>query len=162
MIQSKHCELCEHEKRNLKDGLTCGLTNKKPPFENSCSDIKFSNAFKGYLPELLRQIEQLRKKKTSVYLNFTLFGAIGLIIILGSYSRLEKTFEMEFSYSSWIYLAGTFLIYLIGTLLISMGFRPLYKYRKSLQKLESDKSEISMVLKNYNTDITTLINLEKK
>ena len=63
MIQAKHCDLCEYPKRNLKNGLTCGLTDKKPDFKDSCSDIKFSNSFEEYLPELLSQIGLKKKEK---------------------------------------------------------------------------------------------------
>jgi len=72
MIQAKHCDLCKFPKKDLKVGLTCGLTDKIPTFKNSCPDIKFSNSFKNHLPKLLAQIERFRKQKTSVYLNFTL------------------------------------------------------------------------------------------
>ena len=158
MIQSKHCDLCEHPKRSLKNGLTCGLTDKKPDFKVSCSEIKFSNSFKEYLPELLNQIENVKKRKTSVYLKFVLLSAIGLIIIFGSHSLLEKIFEMEFGYSAWIYFRNTLLVYIVGAGLISMAIWPFNKYRKELKKLESEKIEINKVLKNYNIDVDSLVN----
>ena len=158
MIQAKHCDLCDYPKRSLKNGLTCGLTNKKPDFKVACSEIKFSNSFKEYLLELLNEIEQVKKNKTYVYVNFTLFGIIGLIIILGNYSRLKENFEMEFNHSSWIYFTGTLLLYVVGFLLIAIAFLKLIQYKKTLNKLKSNKREIDLILKNYNNDIETLLN----
>ena len=161
MIKTRHCELCKYPKRDLKNGLTCGLTDRKPDFKDFCSNLKFSNDFKDYLPELLEKIELVNKKKTSVYISFTLFCVIGLAIIIGSYSRLEQTFKMEFNHSSWHYFIGTFLIFLIGTFFISTGYQNLYKHKKLLKKLKSDKEEIDMVIKNYKSDVEKIINLEK-
>ena len=76
-----------------------------------------------------------------------------MVIIIASYSRLEKTFKIEFNHSSWSYFMGTFLIYLIGTFLITSGYQNLYKYKKSLKKLKSDKKEIDIVLKKYKMDV---------
>ncbi len=161
MIQAKHCDLCDYHKRNLKNGLKCSLTDRKPDFNVSCSNIKFSNSFKAYLLELLNQIEHLEKRKTSVYSKFSLLSAIGLIIIFGSHSLLDQTFEMEFGYSGWIYFQRILLVYIVGAVFISMGFWRLNKYRNTLKNLESDKREIDMVLKNYNIDIKALLNHKK-
>lgn len=162
MIQAQHCDFCEYSKKNLKNGLICGLTNKKPSFKVSCSEIKFSNSFKEYLSKLLSQIEQVKKNKTYAYLNFTLFGTIGLTVILGSYSRLKQTFELEFNHSTWIYFTGTLLLYVVGILLISMGFWKLKKYRNTLKNLKSNKREIDILLNNYNIDVERLFNREKR
>ena len=96
-----------------------------------------------------------------MYVKFILFGIIGLIAIFGTYSRLIKIFDIEFGYSSWLRFDGMFLIYLIGIFLISIGIQPLYKNIKSLQKLESDKKEIDMILNKYDIDIETLLNRKK-
>ena len=60
MIQAKHCDLCKYPKRDLKKGLTCGLTNKKPTFDNTCPDLKFSDDFRSFVPDLLGQIQHLK------------------------------------------------------------------------------------------------------
>ncbi|QCX39569.1 hypothetical protein FF125_14380 [Aureibaculum algae] len=166
MIQTEHCDLCEFPKRDLKKGLTCGLTNKKPDFEVSCPDLKFSNSLKEYLPELLNQIVQLEKRKASIYLNLGLFAGIGLLILFGSYPYLiqnfKQTFDPEFSYLNWNYFLSTLLLSFVGIRLILMGFWPFNNYRKELKELQSEKSKINMVLKNYGIKMETLMNLEKK
>jgi hypothetical protein len=160
MIQSKHCDLCQYPKRNLENGLTCGLSNKTPTFENTCSDIKFSNIFKKHLPELLSQIELERNKVTSIYLSFTLFGVFGLIIIiLTSLSRFEKTLEFDFSYSSFNYLCGTLLLYIVGITLISKAYMDIKTHRNLLRNLITEKNEINRILNKYNLTINALLNI---
>ncbi|MEL0650680.1 hypothetical protein V6246_04550 [Algibacter sp. TI.3.09] len=162
MIQAKHCDLCEFPKRNLKTGLHCGLTDKKPDFKVSCSKIKFSKEFKNYLPELQNQIEKLKKRKTSVYVKFLLTSTIGLIVIFKSHSLLEIVFKMELSYSSWRYFEDTYLIYLVGAAILSIALRPILQYKKALKDLKSEKTEINTVINKYNLNIESLINRDKK
>jgi hypothetical protein len=161
MIQSKHCDLCEHPERSLKNGLTCGLTCKKPDFKVFCPDIKFSNSFKEYLPQLLNQIEDVKKSKTSVYLKFILLSVIGLIMIFWSYSQLKQSFE-EFGYSSFLRLELDIFALIIGGVFISMAFSSFIKYRMTLKKLESEKRELDIILNNYNIDIETLLECKKE
>lgn len=165
MIQAKHCNLCKFPKRDLKNGLSCGLTDKKPTFDEICRDIQFSNDFKAYALELLDKIQRLKKRKISVYLNLLFFGVIGLAILIVSYPQLKtkfiETFEPEFDYGNWKYFLIMLILSFIGIQLIYMGFWPLNKYIKELKKLQSDKREINSVLENYNTDIETLIEYKK-
>lgn len=42
MFQAKHCDLYEFPKRNLKIGLHCNFTDKKPNFKGACFKIKFN------------------------------------------------------------------------------------------------------------------------
>ena len=156
MIQAKHCDLCEHPKRSLKNGLTCGLTDKKPDFKVFCSDIKFSNSFKEYLPELSNQIENIKKRKTIVYLSSILLSILGLLIIIGIHPQIGKALKREYLYSIIRRLEVVVLFYFIGGGLISMGLLSINKHRKTLKKLESEKRELNMVLSNYNLDIESL------
>ena len=159
MIQAKHCDLCQFPKRNLKTGLTCGLTNKKPAFKISCSKIKFSNSSKEYLPHLLSQIENLKKRKAPVYLKFILLAFTGVLVILANHTLLEKTFKMDLSYSSSRSFNYSLLIYAVGAGLLSKSFWLLYIYKKQLKELESEKNEINTVLNNYNLNTESLLKI---
>lgn len=162
MIQAKHCNLCVNPKRDLKNGLTCGLTDKKPTFKNNCPDIEFNKSFKDYLPELMNQIEQLKKIETSIYLKFIFYGAIGLTIMIGSGLNFMKTYKIDFYYSDLLKFNTSFLFFIVGIFLVSIGFRILNKYKKELAKLKSEKKEIELILDNYKIDIETIINGIKK
>jgi len=162
MIQSKHCDLCKYPKRNFESGLACGLTNKKPDFNVSCSNIKFSDSFKDNLHELLNQIEKIKKRRISVNLKSILLGILGLIIIFGNYPLLERTIEAEYGYWSYVFFLDALLFYIIGAGLISMAFLSLNKYSKELKILESEKRELNMILKNYKFGIESLLKSEIK
>lgn len=157
MIQYKHCDLCQHTKRSLKSGMTCGLTNKKPMFKDTCPDIKFSNLFKENLFELLNQIQYTKNKKKSVYFNYFLLFGIGVIIIFGSYALLKQTPDIEFGYSAKIYFEHTILVYIVGTLFLSMAFWNLNKYWRKLKKLKQQKDKIEEILNKYEIDSDILI-----
>jgi len=156
MIQAKHCDLCSHPKRNLKKGLTCGLTDKKPDFKDFCSDIKFSSSFKEYLPELLNQIENEKKRKGFVYLTFILLSLLGLFIVVGINPQLQRSLGLEFGYYAWKNYKIVLFFYFIGSISLSMGFWSLNKHRRILKKLESEKRELNKVLSNYNFDIVSI------
>ena len=163
MIQAKHCDLCKFPKRDMKNGLTCGLTDKKPTFKNTCPDIKFSNSFKNHLPELLAQIEHLRKQKKSVYLNFIHLGVVGLIIIiLTSHFRFETTSDFDFSYSSYLYLCGTLLLIFVGLYFVTAAYKRLSNHRNSYSNVVNEKNRINKVLKSYDLNIRKLLKQGQK
>jgi hypothetical protein len=157
MIQAKHCDLCEYPKRSLKIGLTCGLTDRKPNFKVTCSNIKFSNSFKEYIPELLNQIEEVKKNKTSVYFHFFLLTGIGIVIIFGSYSLLKQTSEMEFGGLSIAYFENSILVYMLGALFLSMAFLNYIKHKRKSKKLILEKDKIEKVLRQYGIDFETIM-----
>lgn len=153
MIQYKHCDLCLHSARSLKSGMTCGLTDKKPIFENTCPDIKFSNVFKENTTELLSELEVVKRKKKSVHFNFYILIGIGFLIVFGGNSLLKHTIEIESVY----HFRLTILLYGLGTLLLSLAYRNLNKYRRQLKKLEVRKAEIEKVIDEYEIDFETII-----
>ena len=105
----------------------------------------------------MNQIENVKKRKVSVYLKFILLGGLGLTIIFGCHLLLEKIFKMEFGYSAWTYFKYTLFVYIVGSGLISMAIWILSKYRKELKILESDKKEINKVLSYYKLDMESLL-----
>lgn len=160
MLQPKHCDLCIHPKRDLKTGLTCGLTDKKPNFKTSCSKIVFSDDFKINTNQLLADIQNLQKRKTSIYSNVFFLLLIGLTIIVCTFSplttRLLKSFYPTFDYASWKYFTAIFILNFIGIQIIFVGIYKVYKYKKDVKKLKSKKGKLNSILNNYNTDIETL------
>ncbi len=42
--QLKFCKMCVNKKRDLQQGIVCGLTNVKACFEDKCSDFKIDEA----------------------------------------------------------------------------------------------------------------------
>jgi|GEM_PF-2301340 len=157
MIQAKHCDLCEHPKRSLKNGLTCGLTDKKPTFTRFCPNIKFTNSFLAYLPEIVHQIKVFKSTKISVYLKVSIFTGIGVLILLGSYSLLKYTLQFKNGFTLKYYFELTFLVYTLGTLFLSLALWHLNIYSRKLKKLILEKARIEKILAEYGVDFETLI-----
>lgn len=60
---SKHCDLCDYQKVNLTIGTTCGLTNLKPTFKDTCVDINLDLKLLEKLKVLSIEVERTRRKK---------------------------------------------------------------------------------------------------
>ena len=167
MIQSKHCKLCKHEKRSLENGLTCGLTKKRPDFENACDTIEFSKPFKEELIFLLNEIESYQRKSKLIHFNFYLKIGIGFAILFFGKSLLNnilayREYRLSLYESLGIedlyFFRESLLVYIVGLFILFFAYKKLNSYRKRLKKLNSDKREIELVLNNYNSSIEVIIN----
>lgn len=158
MFQAKHCDLCEYPKRDFNVGLRCGLTDKKPDFKVACPKLKFSDSLKMDLTLLLGEIENLKKNKTYQYINFMLLTILGLVIIIGYNFELNKILVLDFSYRGYKNIHIYYFFNFLGMMCISMAYSKLYSYRKTIKKLKFKKNETNKLLKNYNTNISKLLN----
>lgn len=136
--------------------MTCGLTNEKPKFKNTCPDIKFSDSFKEKTTELLSELKIVENNKKSVHFNFYALVIIGFLIIFGGNSLLKQTIEIESVY----YFKITILVYGLGILFFSLAYRNLNKHRRKLKNMEFEKAELKKVIDKYNIDLETLIKTE--
>ncbi|WP_299136723.1 hypothetical protein [uncultured Tenacibaculum sp.] len=57
----------------LKNGLICSLTNKKPDFKIYCTKIDFSKDLQQILESVNIELEVIKKDKISIHLSFYLF-----------------------------------------------------------------------------------------
>lgn len=80
MERIRHCELCQNEKVDFKQGVICKVSNKKPSFEIKCSDIDLSEKFKTTFTKVLVKAKSLEKKRISVYLNFLMYFGLGIAV----------------------------------------------------------------------------------
>lgn len=155
MVQAKHCDLCEFPKRDFKNGLRCGLTNKKPDFKRFCPNIKFTRSFKQYIPELLNEIIQVKKNRVYVYFYFVFMSVFGTLILFKSYSLLKEVLDLDFNHSSFHYFEIAFIVFILGALFILFACRNLYKHISLLNQLRAEKEKLETVLGNYDLDFYT-------
>lgn len=151
-----HCNLCLNANRNLDIGITCGLTNEKPTFENTCPKIKFNNISKEYTAQILNDIDVLKGTKKSVHFKFYVFIAIGFLVMFWGNSLLKHTIEIESIY----HFKLTLLIYALGVLILKEGYGNLSNYRRKLKKMEFEIAEIKEVIQKYKIDLETFIRKE--
>ena len=149
MTYSKHCDLCENKKTSLKNGLTCGLTNRKPEFEKTCPKIKLREKFQEKLEIINIELKNINKDKNSIHINFYFFITIGFLLIIGGVYLIKSTQESIYS------LKITFLIIGGGITFLGIAYNKLNKYRKRLRNAEYDKYEIDELLKQYGIEYKT-------
>jgi hypothetical protein len=153
MNLSRHCDLCENERRSLKNGLTCDLTNKKPEFQKTCSTINLSEKFQEKLEKINIELETLRKN--SVHFKFYTQIIIGFIFIFTSLSFLKN-------YTGLLVYYGSYTMISIGITFWGIAFSVLNKYRRKIKNAEFDKNEIDEFLQKYGIKYSVnIIFLEK-
>ncbi|WP_225037343.1 hypothetical protein [Winogradskyella sp. SM1960] len=143
MIQAKHCDLCEYPQRDLKNGLTCGITNKKPDFKEVCPDILLDKKFQQKLENINFELDKIKKTKNKEYLTFYILIIIGFLLIIGNkyYANISQT-ELY----SWRFRASAIGVGI--TILISAYFK-LNRFRTKLKAVKFKKNKIDSVLRKY-------------
>ncbi|WP_055437372.1 hypothetical protein [Lacinutrix algicola] len=148
MSFSKHCDLCENEITSFEKGLTCKLTNRKPDFKNTCSDITLDEKFLEKLERTNLELEMLLRNKKSIHLSFYFLITIGLLLIVGGYSFASWTIHSVFVWEIKITI-----IYLGITSLI-IAFYKLTKFKKYMRHLAHAKNEKDELLEKYKIEYT--------
>ncbi len=148
MIQSKHCDLCKYEKRSLKKGLACGLTNKKPDFKTICDNFKITNATIKNYKKIVGEFENLRIRKKVIYFKFYILIVLGLSLILFGNFYLKEIFESG-NYS----LKFMYFIYGSGVTFITIAYSVLNKCRGKFNSIEDKKRKIEEILELYEMEL---------
>ncbi|GAB5400603.1 MAG: hypothetical protein Aureis2KO_21880 [Aureisphaera sp.] len=156
MSQYHHCALCEHEQKSLKDGLTCGLTNKKPTFENTCSYIKLDGKFQNKIEAVTIELERIRRKKYSIHLTYYFLISVGFLLIAGN-KKLAELFHSTMYF--WLYQVE---IIGVGITILSIAFAKLNSFRNKLKIANWEKYKIDSALEKYGISYKANIVFEKK
>lgn len=143
---SEHCNLCDNPRTDLQDGIICGLTDKKPSFNKTCSKILFNKKFENKIGLVHIKIEQLKKKKVSIYIYFFLCMAIGCILIISQRNLLDG---FDFTYSKYVKLARSLLVVFLGLVLSGFAYRKLNHYRGKSKIVKDEKDRIDAILDKY-------------
>lgn len=153
-----HCNLCDNLKVNLQDGITCGLTNQKPTFNNTCPKIVLSDKFKKELGLIHIKIERLKSKKRLTYTYFYLYMIIGCILILGGSAFMKFTFVTTSLYISRVRLT----LIIVGFGLCGFGYSKLNEYRNKIRVAKAEKSRIDGILNKYQIKYTCNVEFGEK
>lgn len=156
MNYSKHCDLCKNKQMELKNGLICSLTNKKPDFKIYCTKIDFSKDLQQILESVNIELEVIKKDKISIHLSFYLFSTIGTFIIFGGISLLKSTENSRYA------IEIVFLIISLGISIFTITYHNIKKYRRKLHNAKFDKYEIDSFLKKYRIEYTSKTSFNDK
>lgn len=156
MIQAEHCRLCNHQEVDLKIGTTCGLTNKKPNFQKSCSTIDFSEKLEDRIKEVNSKYENIKRKSTLTYIYSFLILIISLSIMIGGW------YFGKYVYNAGVISTVPLIIIGVGFLLFPTAFGPLNFHRRDLKMAEIEKEKIDKILNLYKIDYTIEIKFGKE
>lgn len=146
MNLARHCELCDHQKVNLKDGTTCGLTDRKPEFNKTCAKIKLNEKFENKLKIVNIKYEKVKRTKILTYTYFVVFIIIGITVIVGGY-LLGK-----YALDSGVISTVPIIIMAVGLTPLGMAFGTLNKFQQGIESAKSKKDRIDEVLNLYRID----------
>ena len=156
MNLARHCDLCDNQKTSLKVGTTCGLTDRKPYFKDTCCDILLDEKFQRKLENYNLELERINKTKNKHYWTFYFLIVIGFLLIIGNEFYADIT-QNETYY--WYFRASA-----IGfgiTILIGAYFN-LNKFREKLKAAKFRKNKIDSVLEKYGIRYKIKINFKEK
>jgi hypothetical protein len=144
MDLTRHCELCDNQITDLKIGTTCGLTDRKPDFNKTCSKIKLTDKFENKLKSVNIEYQNIKRKKVLTYSYFGVFLTIGIAVIVGGY-LLGK-----YALDSGVISTVPLIIMGVGLGPLGMAFGTLNRYRQDIEIAKSRKDKIDEVLNEYN------------
>ena len=125
MLQSKHCHLCKHENRSLKNGLTCGLTKKKPDFKTTCDKFSFSVLEKDKYIQTKKVLEHVKSTRNALFFKFYILLIISLGVVFVGKLWVDDTG----GYGLYA-LKVAYFFYGFGALFFVTAFTILSKYKK--------------------------------
>jgi len=156
MIQAKYCDLCEHPKRDMKNGLTCGLTGKKPNFKDTCPDILFDKQFQSKIEDINLELHKIRKNKNKAHLTFYILIIIGFLLMIGNKIYAEWMHSTTYY---WVYRISAIAF---GITVLTGAYDKFNRYRKKLRTAEFEKNKIDTVLEKYNISYKTSFNYKER
>ena len=156
MNLTRHCELCDHEKKDFKIGTTCGLTNRKPEFHKTCAKIKLTDKFEHKLKSVNIEYENFERKKNLTYVYFVLFILIGIAVIITGYMLGKYAFESGAISTVPIIIMG------VGLVPLGIAFGTLSKYRQDIGSAKYNKERIDKVLNEYGIEYDIKVTFGKE
>ncbi len=144
MNNSKHCEICDLQSFNFKNGVICNLTNKKAQFNRICMKIKLDEKLKEKLIEVNEEFYDLKYIKKHSIINFIVYTIIGLSVIYFSYFFGVYLLERGF------YSTVTIVIFVIGLVVLGFGIGPINYYRQKRKITIAKKNDMDKLANLYN------------
>ena len=143
MDLARHCELCDNQKISLEFGTTCGLTDRKPEFNKTCSKIELNEKFENKLKSVNIEYENFKRKKTITYTYFVVFLIIGIAVIVGGY-LLGK-----YALGKRVISTVPLIIMGVGLAPLGLAFGVLNSHRQEVRLAKSKKEKVDEVLDEY-------------
>ena len=137
MQLSKHCELCNHQIKSLKEGTICGINNKKPSFNKTCIKIKIEDKGEARIKKINLDYELIKKAKATYFNKAILNYGIGLVLLFSGFFLSKLSLENKiFAKATFVIMGGGIIPFVKATSFIK-EFNETYRENKR-KKLELD------------------------
>lgn len=148
MERTHHCQLCDHQEVTLKEGSVCGLTDRKPEFNRTCSKILLNEKFQQKFLDAVVHYQQIVKRRAWVHGYFTVFMIVGILVVIGAgwftYYLLNLTERVGVISTVPLIIGG------VGIAVMAMANGARNKYLKDMGEAEQKLEKIDSVLEVYN------------
>lgn len=143
MDLTKHCQLCDNQKTDFNIGTICGLTDRKPDFNKTCTKIKLTKKFESKLKSVNIEYENIKRNKSLTYAYFGVLLIIGMVVIVSGY--LFGKYSLENNVISTVPM----IIMVVGLGILAMAFGNFNTYRQEFEIAKIRKENIDEVLSQY-------------
>lgn len=155
MLKREHCALCENHLFSLEKGIYCFLTDEQLAFEDRCEFmIVYGNAKKA-IEEIDSEIIVLRKQRRIKRISFIAASILGLTIMIIAYNFTSYLFNLGRVNIETLVLGGMGLVVFLRAAL------SLRKFNVELDEAIEKKENLDTVLRYYNIDYDTNVQIEK-
>ena len=113
--QLKFCEVCQHRKMDMRQGLLCGLTDAKADFEGTCA--RFKSDEKAVVKRA--EVENAGPEPISGWLAFFLWVGVGVGAFLSCLFTLIEISDLSLSPLAIVLIAG-YLGSLVGVAVMTI------------------------------------------
>ncbi len=164
MHPTYHCELCNHQKVNLKEGSICGLTERKPNFNRTCPKIFLTKKFEEKLKIAAIEYQRVEKDRWWTYAYSIVFLIMSFAVFYSVYwfiGYMDELFDSR-DYGQGYITVVPIVIFSIGFVLLAMAVGAFNKHRKDVTKVSLKKQRIDEVIALYNISYTVDITFGKK
>ncbi|TKD65905.1 hypothetical protein [Flavobacterium sp. ASW18X] len=144
MENSKHCEICDHQSFNFKDGIICGLIERKAEFNNKCPDIKLDKNLKEKIIEINTEFQDSKYVKKLAIGNLIFYGIIGLIVLGFCNYLTTKLFGLG------VFHTGSIVIFVIGIMILGIGIGAMNYSRQKREIIFPKKQTLDKLAGIYN------------
>jgi hypothetical protein len=144
MELTRHCDLCDHHRTRFKDGIICGLTERKPEFSRVCSKSKYDTELTYKLKKVNFDYQVLQKLRWEKHVKFIAAIALALSLVgVGLWLLLTYGVALR----SPLYISLSFM----GSALVPLfvAFNDFVNYKQEMAQAKKKKDQIDEVLNLY-------------
>ncbi|MDY7393701.1 hypothetical protein UMM65_00460 [Aureibaculum sp. 2210JD6-5] len=150
--KTEHCLLCENQRYDFKEGVYCGITEKKPDFKETCDIINFGKTLEDKILEVNVELDLVKRTKVDTIGHLIIFTLIGIAIIYFGLFLANKYGFSLIVHESILGIRGfgTMVILVsIGISLLIFAIAPLNLYRSNIKIAKLKKQKLDQILEFY-------------